>query len=196
MSAVRRSWFLVCLGLVTVACGASGQPSASVAPSTPSSAAASEGGVSGLPPGCEPINLRDPTGERLELDGQWAEVGTPDRGELMTWWLFTQGTCVWGAGQVGEVRIGTISSSPDQVQSLSGQIGSDFVITGELVWLGPVPPGAPGVPIRYAPLRMLIEFDDAGQVLLRDTREAGVRGPHCPEPTGFCPDPLVLERVE
>jgi hypothetical protein len=195
MSAVRRSWFLLGLSLLTMACGATGQPSASVAPSATSSAAGSAGGVGNLPPGCEPIELRDPTGARIVLDGQWTEVGTPDTGDLMTWWIWTQGTCIWGAGQVDEVRTGALSP-PDQVQSLTGQISSDFTITGDLVWLGPLPPNAPGVPLRYAPLRMLIEFDNAGQILLRDTREAGVRGPHCPEPQGFCPDPLVLERAE
>jgi hypothetical protein len=152
--------------------------------------------VGELPAGCEPIELRDPSGAPVVLDGQWTEVGSPDTGRLMTWWLFTQGTCVWGAGQVDEVHSGDVSSAPDQVQSLTGQIGSDFTITGALVWLGPTPPFTPGPPMRYASVRMLIEFDDAGEVRLRDTREPGVPGPHCPQPQGFCPDPLVLERVE
>jgi hypothetical protein len=80
----------------------------------------------------------------------------------------------------------------DDVQSLNGRIGSDFVITGDIVWLAPRPIGAPGNPARYAPLRMLIEFDDAGEFVLREDRQPGVVGPRCPAPGGYCPDPLVL----
>ena len=54
----------------------------------------------------------------------------------MTWWLHSQGDCVWGAGQTPDVRTQD-PSGPDQVQSLSGLIGSDFVITGEILFLGP-----------------------------------------------------------
>jgi hypothetical protein len=153
--------------------------------------------VTGLPPDCEPIELRDTTGARIVLDGQWIEVSSPDTSQLSTWWIWTLGTCVWGAGQVDrEVRTGDPFSTPDQIQSLTGQISSDFTITGDLVWLGPLPPGAPGSPLRYAPLRMLIEVDESGQILLREVREPGVRGPHCPDPLSFCPDPLVLERAD
>jgi hypothetical protein len=168
-------------------------------PSSPSvepSAAEAAGGEAGsLPPGCALIDLRDPMGARIVLDGRWTEVSSPDAGELMTWWIWTQGTCVWGAGQVDNVRTGDAFSWPNQVQSLTGQISSDFTITGALLWLGPLPPLSlePGA---YAPLRMRIEFNDTGQILLREDREAGVQGPHCPAPQGFCPEPLVLERAD
>jgi hypothetical protein len=113
----------------------------------------------------------------------------------MTWWIHTRGDCVWGAGQAEEVFTG-IATSPDRVQSLSGRIGSDFTVSGEVIWLGPTPPGSIGSPIRYAPLRMFIEFDDTGRILLREDREAGVRGPRCPDPASFCPAPLLLERAD
>ena len=145
---------------------------------------------------CEPIELRDPSGERISLGGRWDERPSPDRGNLMTWWLHARGACVWGAGYVDEVFTDSIAATPDQVQSLSGRIGSDFTINGEIIWLGPLPPQAPGSPIRDAPLRMFIEFGEEGEILLREDREAGVRGPHCPDPNVFCPDPLVLEQVE
>jgi hypothetical protein len=183
------------LALLVVGC-ASGGPAESLQPSALPSAGESTIPAAGLPPGCEPIELRDTTGALVVLDGQWIEVASPDTGELMTWWIFTQGTCVWGAGQVDEAIAGGTTATPDDVQSLNGQIGSDFTITGALLWLGPLPPGAGGNPTRFAPLRMRIDLDEPGRILLREDREPGVRGPHCPDPLSFCPEPLVLERAD
>ncbi len=136
------------------------------------------------------MDLRGPDGERIVLDGQWIEV---DRvGEPMTWWIRTQGDCVWGDGQVEDVETRPIGQRPDQVQGLSGVIGSDFVITGEILMLGPG--GLPATP--YSPLRMLIEFGAAGEIFLREDREPMVLGPRCPDPGSYCPDPLVLERAD
>ncbi|HJT64099.1 MAG TPA: hypothetical protein VJ839_04945 [Candidatus Limnocylindria bacterium] len=145
--------------------------------------------MSGLPPGCGPIELRGPTGERIALDGEWIEVG--DVGEPMTWWIRTQGDCVWGNGQVENVETRPVGQRPDQVQGLSGVIGSDFVITGEILSLGPPLDSAP-----YSPLRMLIEFGVADEIFLREDREDGVVGPRCPDPANYCPAPLVLERAD
>lgn len=128
------------------------------------------------------------------VDGVWLEDtdNTP-----MTWWIRTAGDCVWGAGYIDEVGTdGQVVARPDQVQSLSGHTGVDFVITGEVIWLGPLPGNAPGNPARYSPLRMVIEFDETGNVTLREDREPGVFGPRCPDPSGFCPDPLVLRRTD
>jgi hypothetical protein len=73
-------------------------------------------------------------------------------------------------------------------------VGHDFIITGEIIWLGPdeLTLSLP----RWAPLRMLIEFGDAGQISLHEDREPGVTGLHCPDPVGYCPDPVVLVPVE
>lgn len=181
---------LVAATMTAVACTASPEPT-----STPTSAESPQQAAGNLPPGCEPIELRAPAGERVVLDGTWAEVGTA--GELMTWWIRTGGDCVWGAGHIEDIPPeGTFEARPDHVQSIAGHIGSDFVITGEIVWLGSFPSVAPGNPPRYSPLRMLIEFDDAGEILLREDREPGVSGPHCPDPAGFCPAPLVLQRAD
>jgi hypothetical protein len=187
----RRRVILAFLGLLLVgACAPTASPAESAAPST-SSTPAPEGN---LPPGCATIELRAPGGDRIVLDGTWIE---DVENSPMTWWIRTLGDCVWGAGQIEEVPPeGTFEWGPDAVQSLAGRIGSDLVITGEILWLGPVPNGAPGNPARYSPLRMLIEFDDAGAVLLREDREPGVTGPRCPDPGGYCPAPLVLQRAD
>ncbi|HJT63462.1 MAG TPA: hypothetical protein VJ839_01680 [Candidatus Limnocylindria bacterium] len=125
------------------------------------------------------------------LDGRWVEAD--DVGAPMTWWIRTQGDCVWGNGQIEDVPPpGEFGARPDHVQSLSGRIGLDFVITGEILNLGALPPGQPGSLSPFSPLRMIIEFDDAGEITLHEDREPMVRGPRCPDPVGYCPDPLVL----
>lgn len=148
-----------------------------------------------MPPGCESIELRAPTGERIDLNGDWAEVGTS--GELMTWWIRTEGDCVWGAGYIDEVPLeGSFDTRPDQVQSLAGHVGADFVITGEIISLAALPFSAPGDPPRYSPLRMFIDFADDGGITLREDRQPGVTGPRCPDPVGYCPEPLVLQPID
>jgi hypothetical protein len=179
--------------VIVAGCTPTNAPTPSIQASATASVAASS--VGGPLTECEPIGLHDPSGERISLDGGWDEVPSPDRSNLMTWWIHTQGDCIWGAGQAEEVFTG-IATSPDRVQSLSGRIGSDFTISGDIIWLGPVPPGSVGSPIRYSPLRMFIQFDDDGRVLLREDREAGVRGSRCPDPASFCPAPLLLERAD
>ncbi len=186
------TWGLSAL-LAVGACTSTVAPSPSEAISAAPTVSAAPAG--NLPPGCELIDLRNPSGQRILLDGAWTEVDTT--GQPMTWWISTQGNCVWGAGQVDEVSPDrTIAALPDQVQSFSGHVGSDLVITGEILWLGPLPIAQPGSSSRYSPLRMIIDIDDAGQVLLREDREPGVSGPRCPAPGGYCPDPLVLKPVD
>jgi hypothetical protein len=115
----------------------------------------------------------------------------------MTWWIYTAGDCAWGAGAVEEPsREGPFGALPGDVQSFQGRIGSDFVITGEIQWLAPLRASAPLTPQRYSPLKMLIQFDDGGEVVLREDREPGVATPRCPDPpAGFCPEPLVLRQI-
>jgi hypothetical protein len=70
------------------------------------------------------------------------------------------------------------------------------LITGDIVNLGSIPSCAPRLPIVWAPLEREIQFDDAGEITLRETRTPGERGPRCPEPGAYCPAPLVLQRAE
>jgi hypothetical protein len=186
----RLTFMLGSLALLVSGC----TPADSASPSVQQSAIPSEEVAGNLPPGCEPIELRGPNGERIELDGIWTEVGT--EGEPTTWWIRTLGNCVRGAGHVEDIRPdGDFGARPDHVQSLAGRIGSDFVISGEILWLAPLLP-YPDNPPRYAVLRMLIQFDDAGEIILREDREPGVPGPHCPDPVSFCPPPLVLQPAD
>lgn len=174
---------------IGVGCTPSPQPSTAPSPTeTPAPP------VGNLPPGCEPIDLRSPAGVRINLDGTWIEI--EPSGEPMTWWIRTSGDCVWGAGYIEDVsQEGTFEARPDHVQSLAGHIGSDFVITGEIVLLGAFSSMFPVVLPRHTPLRLLIEIDDAGEILLHEDRQAGVTGPRCPDPGGYCLAPLLLQRA-
>jgi hypothetical protein len=181
---------ILLLAASNAACNASTRPS----PSAELSASPSAAPIGGLPPGCHAIDLRGPSGARIVLDGTWVEDAA---GAPMTWWISTQGDCVWGAGHTEDIPPeGSFDARPDQVQSLDGQVGSDFVITGEIIWLAALPSNAPGYPPRYSPLRMFIDIDDAGEITLREDREPGVTGPRCPDPSGFCTAPLVLRPAE
>jgi hypothetical protein len=189
---IRLTW-LVSAVLVVGACTSSVEPSESEAPSAAPSASFAPAG--NLPPGCEPIDLRGPAGERVDLNGIWSEGGST--AQPMTWWIRTEGNCIWGAGQVEDVAPpGSVSAAVHQVQSLSGLIGADLAITGEIILLGSLSVGAPGDPPRYSPLRMEIKVDETGNITLHEDRQPGVTGPRCPAPGGYCPAPLVLHRVD
>ena len=126
--------------LVLVACSSPTTAPSSAMPSP----SGSEEGAANLPPGCELINLSNPDGERVVLDGTWAEAGTA--APLMTWYIRTEGDCVWGAGQIEDVPPAeSLDVRPDHVQSLAGRMGSDFVITGEILNLAPCPCAGPRV---------------------------------------------------
>jgi hypothetical protein len=157
------------------------------APPTESPAAA----VGNLPPGCEPIALRSPAGEPVDLNGIWIQDDQESR-RPSKWWIRTLGDCIWGTGIFDDYSEDGFSAYAESVQGLQGRVGNDFVIDGTIVLLGPHPAFA--VPQYLAEVRLLIEFDPAGQVTLREDRIPGVQGPRCPDPNVVCPQPLVLRR--
>jgi hypothetical protein len=179
------------LALLAVGCS-TGSPAASADPSVEPSAGASAGQAGDLPPGCEPIDIRGPSGVRVDLDGTWtAEAHTSSLPE--TWWIRTQGDCLWGAGAVGRSGDAELFESPDpgRVQIIRGTIGADFVMEGEIVQVGE-PGFVPGAFRLWSPLRLFVEFADDGTIVLREDRVRGDPGPRCPEPTSFCIPILVL----
>jgi hypothetical protein len=172
--------------IVLAGCSSSGQPSSSGVPSP--SAGASEAGAGALPEGCEPITLLDPSGTAVQLDGFWLEDEPPDGAPRMQWWIRVLGDCVWGSGSVTAIEIPPMQHG--DVQVLRGRLGTDYVIDGEIVLLG-VSDAFRSDPV-YAPVRMLIEFDDDNAVVLREDREPGETGPRCVDPVLACLRPLVL----
>ena len=119
---VRRVWLSVVLAGLSTACAGSPSPSPSIA--GPSATTPVQAGV---PPGCEPVDLRGPDGERVELSGSWAGSGTlAFTGDEVA--VFNQiGSCVYGSvtGLDGNVQEG--------VTNLSGRISPDFTIGFEVV---------------------------------------------------------------
>jgi hypothetical protein len=194
-----RSWHFRAIALLvtlTVGCSAA-SPASSVVPSTQPTAGGSEGQAGDLPTGCEPAPaLKAPDGSTVILDGTWtAETHTSSLPE--TWWFRTVGDCLWGAGAVGARGDAELFDSPDpgRVQTLRGTIGRDFVVEGEIIRVA-TPGFATGFERPYSPLRLLIEFDADGTVVLREDREYGVGGPRCGDPNVFCIPVLVLRPAD
>jgi hypothetical protein len=186
--ATRTPWLRALIGAVCLvaACTPTPAPSTSVPP-TESPAAA----VGNLPPGCEPIDLRSPAGEAVDLNGIWIQDEEGGR-QPAKWWIRTQGDCIWGTGIFDDYTEDEFLARPDSVQGLLGRVGNDFVIDSTIALLGPHPSFA--VMQLLAEVRLLIEFDPAGEITLREDRVPGVQGPRCPGGSvgGYCPAPLLL----
>jgi len=108
----------------------------------------------------------------------------------VTWWIRTQGDCVWGVGKTEVFASHPFGGGPDSVQNFRGHIRTDFVIDGDIALLGPAVFFL-GATIS-SPVRILIEFDDSGEIVLREDRAYGVEGARCLDPSGYCLRPLVL----
>lgn len=181
---------LVVVAASTAACGAS--PSRSPSPASPAAAqpSASSPVQSGFPPGCGPIDLRDPTtGERVDLTGEWTGSGVL-AGDGETAWLTQIGNCVYGTviggAFLGEPQPGTTLSN------LSGRIGTDFRIGTDIVIVLQEAQFAFGT---YSAMDMVIEWDDDGRIRLREDREPGERATRCIISTMECPAPVIWYRV-
>jgi len=186
--ATQTLWLRALIGAacLVAACTPTPAPATSVPP-TASPAAA----VSYLPPGCEPIDLRSPAGEAVDLNGIWIQ-DEKGGGRPAKWWIRTLGDCIWGTGIFDDYTEDEFSARADSVQGLQGRVGNDFVIDSTIVLLGPYPTWA--VLQLLAEVRLLIEFDADGQIILREDRVPGVEGPRCPDAVSYCPEPLVLRR--
>jgi hypothetical protein len=181
------------LGLITAAAattvavvGCTQAPAPPSASPPPASAESSAGQAGNLPPGCERIELRNQSGELLTLDGIWIQAGEGDA-RPMTWLVQAFGDCFWATGIADDYDA---SFQADAVQTIRGTIRDDFTIDGTAVLMGP----HVGFfqPARAATLTILVEFDDAGGISLREDRLPGVQGPRCYDPSLYCVAPLLL----
>jgi len=185
--ATRTPWLrraLVGVACLVAACTPSSAPSSSVLP-TGSPAAE----VGNLPPACEPINLRSPAGEPVDLNGIWIQDDREGR-QAAKWWIRTLGDCIWGTGIYDDYTEDPLFALSFSVQGIQGRVGNNFVIDSTIILLGPHPTFVR--PQYLAEVQLLIEFDAAGEITLREDRIPGVQGPRCPEPLVVCPAPLLL----
>lgn len=144
---------------------------------------------------CPEIDLRSPTGDRIDLSGTWEEHISDDQAPRM-WWIRQIGTCVWAATMSPDFPESAIQGYDLQV--LSGVVDSSFVIRAEITEVAPMrqPWYEDTIWPMTASVRFLIDFDDAGQVVIREDRAAGVEGPRCPDPAFHCLPPSVLTRAD
>jgi hypothetical protein len=180
----------------------SGCLSAAPAPSAGTPPPSSSQDASGFVTDCQPIDLRGPDGQRVDLTGAWT---TADRrggfffGAAETTWILQVGDCVWGeiidddflANPSG---LGGLGTGGGALGTLRGQLASDRTVEGELITVA----GRPGAPGPRAEIRLLIEWPD-GPIRLREDRDPNVPGPRCTfqaSGTVRCSPPVILYRIE
>jgi hypothetical protein len=146
----------------------------------------------GLPPGCETIDLRSPTGERIDLTGEWAADGATLAGPVERAWLSQIGDCVYGSVLGGAfVRDAELEAS---LTNLSGRVGSDFRIDFDVIM---VFQDAQFTFSEYSAMPMVIEWDADGRIQLREDREPGDAAGRCAlNPQLTCPSPVTWYRVD
>lgn len=142
---------------------------------------------------CPEIDLRSPTGERIDLSGIWEEHISEDQPPRM-WWIRQIGTCMWAATMSTDFPESPIQGYDLQV--LRGVVDASFVIRAEVTEVAPMTNPEINVWPLSARVRFLIDFDDAGQIVIREDRAAGVEGPRCPDPVFHCLPPSALTRAD
>jgi hypothetical protein len=171
------------------------QPSA--AERMPSSSSASGAPpFSNLPSGCSPIDLRGPNGDAVDLTGEW--TGTSwfsGRSVGERTFVLQQGDCVWIT--VTDERFHAQPVEGEAILGvLLGTLATDFSVSGELVTLlRDAPVGGFSDQQTFAAVHLLVEFDEDGQITIRENREPGVSGPRCTHPPSACPNPVELQRA-
>lgn len=166
---------------------------------SPSTLPTSSPPISGqLAPGCEPIDLRGPDGQPVDLTGAWRsppDIGFFFGSRAETTWMRQIGDCV--AAAILDEKFRTNPDVTGSIGTMRGRITSGFVLEGELVAVR-FDPGYLSEPADLAPIRFLIEWDANGRILLREDRDPRVGGPRCySTPLGRnCPPPVILYRVE
>jgi hypothetical protein len=180
---MQRIGLIVVLLALATACGSPSAASPSMA--EPSSSLAVD---RGLPPGCQVIDLRGPTGERIDLSGEWAVTGTL-AGVRETAWLIQVGDCVYGSVTGGEISRGPGIT----VANLRGRVDDDFVIGLEVLI---VTQGDQTLFGTYSTMEMVIEWDDESRLRLREDRRPGETAGRCIVGPYECPPPLIWYRVD
>ena len=179
------------IALNVVAC----QPS-DAEPTSPVSSPSAAPPFSNLPAGCSEVDLRAPDGSAVDLSGEW--TGTSwfsGRSVGERTFILQLGDCVWIT--ITDERFHTQPVQGESVLGvLLGTLATDSSISGDLVTvLRDAPVGGFSDQQTFAAVRLLVEFDEDGQITIREDREPGVSGPRCTQPPSACPNPVELLRV-
>jgi hypothetical protein len=110
------------------------------------------------------------------------------------WWVRQSGTCVWAVTMSPEFPETPIQGY--DLQALRGDVDSSFVIRAEMAEVAHMDEFELAAWPTWTTVSLLIEFDDAGQAVLREDRVAGVEGPLCPDRVLHCLAPIVLTRAD
>jgi hypothetical protein len=174
---------------VLVIAGCSPTGTGGPSPTVPPPPQSSTGGI-GLPPDCEPLDLRDPSGARVDLTGEWEAVDALVAPEERVW-LQQIGDCLYGS-VFGVYASG--SSAPETfVVDVGGDVNPSFTIDLEVVM---VYQDAVFDFATYSTAVMLIEWDADGRIRLREDREVTERAGWCAaQPQFDCPPPVIWYRA-
>lgn len=180
---MRWAWLMVVIGLVTACASAPAAPGANPYSAEP---VPSVNTARGLPPGCETIDLRGPTGERIDLTGEW--TGSSTLFNLTEVALLNEvGGCVYGS------VTGVDPDGSETISNLSGRLSSDFTMEFDVVIVYQQTPFPLG---EYSSMVMLIEWDEQGRIRLREDREPGEVAGRCTDSRFECPIPVIWYRVD
>jgi hypothetical protein len=189
VSASRRPGVIFLAGLLVAIGGCSLVPTASPSATSVPPPESAPAGI-GLPPDCQPIDLRDSDGARVDLTGEWEGVdvlAAPDERV----WLQQIGDCVYGS-VFGVFR--PPGDDPETfVVDLGGRLSPDFTVDLDVVFVfqeNAVFPFA-----QYSTMVMIIEWDSNGRIRLREDRDVGERAGRCAAAELQCPTPVIWYRA-
>ena len=132
----------------------------------------SPSGVPSSPASCPDIDLRGPTGDRVNLNGAWETVEGGHRGGI--YYVRQVGTCLWFVGgfpRPDDDVVEEVGALGVVTTSFLGQIDTDFRIHG--TWIDVPHVNVP--PAQGGSLDLRIEFDDSGGPRLVYVDDVGER---------------------
>jgi hypothetical protein len=140
-----------------------------------------------FPSDCPPIDLRGPSGELIDLTGEWAGSG-----------VLAQDNEVALLNQIGECVYGSVSGydtdeGATAVTNLTGLLHPDFSVDVEVAIVQQTGTFKFG---ELSAIVMVVEWDDAGRLRLREVRDPGQRAGRCIQLQFDCPAPVIWYRTD
>jgi hypothetical protein len=177
-----RAVGMVALAAALVGGCTAASPGSSADPSSSVSVTQAE-----FPSDCPPIDLRGPSGELIDLTGEWAGSG-----------VLAQDNEVALLNQIGECVYGSVSGfdtdeDATAVTNLTGLLHPDFSMNVELAIVQQTGTFKFG---ELSAIVMVVEWDDAGRLRLREVRDPVQRAGRCIQLQFDCPAPVIWYRTD